>query len=228
MYDDVRVFALEKAVPIFQKLAKGADGRLILGADDFLMIDTGTNQRRQAPFKSSLAPFKPLGAATELLRSVAESMSTLETKLKIQSPVVLINTQEVGQPPVSAQDFHVDIPPTSPATPGFVAIMAMESDVTLLVMPYSGIAVRDFIGFKNGCSTLDQKLPELFPKFKAIRVKLKVGHILLLNGDTVHAGDCGVDGKHGLRIHWYAQADEVLNETFTIEQFGDGFGERFS
>lgn len=65
-----------------------------------------------------------------------------------------------------------------------------------------------------------EKVLQVFPVYSVQRLLMQPGQVILLHGNTVHAGDVGKEGEEGKqwtpRIHCYVQANIVFNATHPI------------
>ncbi len=96
-------------------------------------------------------------------------------------------------------------------------------------MPYSGLHVREYQKLVQNTenSISSTQLTAIVPTFKAVRLQLEVGQVLLMTGDTVHSGDRGIDGKASTRIHWYVMNSNKVDDTYLVDMFGKDFASRF-
>ena len=218
-----RIAMRSKSEAIFEKL-KVENRKFVEDSNGQLEIDVGTGQRRQVPVPGSkLRPLQNVVQGT--LGEVLPAMSVATgVALEVKQPVILVNVQREGEAPVQRQSLHVDL---SEKQKGFVAIVPLEEGVTLLIAPGSGSAVRNFRRLGDSERLSDKALAYLFPETPVIRLELELGMMVLLSGDTVHAGDSGVDGKRSLRMHWYVMNSDVENSTYLVEQFGKEIAVKF-
>ena len=154
--------------------------------------------------------------AGELLSTVAG------TDLRVQNTMVLVN--ELVEPPVGIQCLHSDLPPFEP---GFVGLLLGLSRYTLLVSPGSHWAVQmhqslmDQRSEQGNISEEDIMFMIAVPKL--VRLVIEPGQLVLLHGNTVHAGDAGSAGDMVPRMHFYATKTSVCNETQPVVGLGPLF-----
>jgi hypothetical protein len=144
---------------------------------------------------------------------------------KVQKGVALINRP--GSPPLRAQLIHTDL---SVGRQGFVAIVVLEP-CSVLVSPGSHSAVRQYKGLLGSDVQLhkareaDALASVAVPKL--LRVQMEPGQVLLLHGNTVHAGDAAVGDRKSPRLHFYVQKGKVDNETNPLFPLGKRFAAKF-
>jgi hypothetical protein len=181
------------------------------------------------------------GGAGEMVSSHKRSMAAFEKLLPlklfgakvlvpikrgnevVQKAVMLVNHPgQDGDPPVGEQCFHIDLESNRK---GLVSIVPLEP-VSLLVSPNSHKAVSSYTAMREAG---DKKLTEaqvmrFITAARPVRVEMEPGQVILLHGNTVHAGDAGRPGKWSPRLHYYLTAGAIDNETTPVE----GIGRRFA
>lgn len=166
-----------------------------------------------------------MSRAGEAEAKINEVVGKLDNKsLKIQPPNMLVNVQNEGQQPVSKQSWHVDL---CEDQRGLVAIGAVER-ATLLVFPGSRAEVQEFLRLEKLVADEKIKKTELVAllrsrRFEAVRVVMEPGDLLFMTGDTIHAGDRGVERESSIRIHWYIMEGDTGNSTMHLKHFGSDF-----
>ncbi|GIL96946.1 hypothetical protein Vretimale_2667 [Volvox reticuliferus] len=108
---------------------------------------------------------------------------------------------------------------------GTVAIAAIER-FTLLIFPGSRHEIMELQRLEQLVTASVIEEADLTAwlaarKFKAMRLVLEPGDLLIMSGDTVHAGDRGVDGCGTLRLHWYITEGVAKdNSTTHLSHYG--------
>jgi hypothetical protein len=161
---------------------------------------------------------------------IKEVMAVLgEDKLRLADPNMLVNVQEPGQKPVTKQGWHTDM---AEGKWGIVAIGAVQP-MTLLMFPGSRFEIQEFLRLEQLVADLKIKMVDMDAwlksrSFKAVRLVLKPGDLLFLTGDTIHAGDRGINGQPSLRLHWYITKDGTVdNSTTHLTNYDDDFNQCF-
>ena len=171
--------------------------------------------------------------ACELLEGIAPVRQRITQALesakaggeKVQKGVVLINRP--GSPPLRAQLIHTDM---SVGRKGFVAIAVLEP-CSVLVSPGSHSAIRQYQGLLG----IDKQLHKAreanalasVAVSKLVRMQMEPGQVVLLHGNTVHAGDAAVGDRKSPRLHFYVLKGNVDNETNPLFHLGKRFAAMF-
>ncbi|KXZ41537.1 hypothetical protein GPECTOR_408g247 [Gonium pectorale] len=166
-------------------------------------------------------------SAEEVLMGVAAAMKM--PCARPSAPALLVNKQKPRGPPVECQAPHLDL---GRKQKGISAILALEA-FSLLVYPGSEAVVKEFWRRLDHVSSGDHSPEDMDAwlasrKFRALRMKVEPGDIILLSGHTVHAGDRGEHGHMALRIHWYVtESLYEENETTPLKTLSSEFAEMF-
>ncbi|GLC52398.1 hypothetical protein PLESTB_000624800 [Pleodorina starrii] len=216
--DEARTFAKENAVPIFHEPVLDPQGRCVV-VRGLAQVSVGSGQHRQAPLEAGNEVLCGTRRAVEkVLDSVIRASGV---PYKARNTAILVNMP--GEKPVGPQAFHVDM---APGKDGFVVIVALEPNVSLLLAPGSHVWVKEWARLK-GHGRTEEEAATVVPQQQLVRLSLEVGQVLLLHGNTVHAGDRGVAGEHSLRLHWYVQSGRVANTTYMLPMLSPHFAKRF-
>ncbi|GIM16699.1 hypothetical protein Vretimale_19295, partial [Volvox reticuliferus] len=70
-------------------------------------------------------------------------------------------------------------------------------------------------------------ITNLFSVQRVVRLHMHPGQMVLLDGNTVHAGDAGKPNSWSPRLHVYAQSKKVKNATWPLEAMHESFAEKF-
>ncbi|GIL66534.1 hypothetical protein Vafri_19998 [Volvox africanus] len=90
----------------------------------------------------------------------------------------------------------------------------LESDVS----DVSDMGVEDAVA---------EHITRLMSNQRVVRMHMHPGQIVLLNGNTVHAGDAGKPGLWSPRMHVYLQTVRVKNATWPLEAIHEKFAAKF-
>ncbi len=240
-----------KGYAIFLRPETTTSGALRRNANDegrIIMTNGEGGQRLQAPFHCPAKPRELLTSASiaelaeyekrldryERARKLYVTLKPAATKagelmsavagpgLRVRKAVVLVN--EPVEPPVGAQCLHSDL---TPFETGFVGLLAL-SRYTLLVSPGSHHAVQihqSLMGRSAG--TREADIMPAVPRPQLVRLVIEPGQLVLLHGNTIHAGDAGSVGVMAPRLHLYAMRESVKNETQPAVGLGPHFEAMF-
>ena len=127
---------------------------------------------------------------------------------------VLVNVQGPGQEPVGTQPLHMDLPPSRL---GYVVILSLSDDFTLLVCPGSHNDVR-----RRWCSEhlSEEAFAATMSSSPLVRLKIPRGWVVVMDGNLVHAGDAGKPSSASPRVHWYIQGGRPVDNTVPAESLG--------
>lgn len=197
-------------------------------------LGCGTEQRCQFHFLKELDPaiMKRLSAAerqqveqevelvrafnTELEAALKESLELSSTD-ELQSPVILVTksgaTVRVGSVEADEaqvcdmQAVHCDVRPGREDYK--VVITAVHPNTTVVVQAFSHHAILSTSTYsrllEEDPAAFDSMFGHLCGRFRLVRVELQPGEVLVLHGNTLHAGDRGRQGTVLERIHHYIQ-----------------------
>ena len=234
-------YGRKNGTPIFLEPTTDANGEFCHNQDDGgrLVFSPGEGgQRWQATFEK---PRKPVGegdvsGATD---TVTTTMQKYLQKLQlfnelqpvvqcakkrvegvagpgeeVKKVVVLINHPgKVGDPPVGAQAIHTDLPAMAPGFVGFLGL----SHYSVLVSPMSHHTIRTYETLKNmNPGAAESEIVRAVSAPKMVRVMIEPGQIVLVHGNTVHAGDAGSLGEWAPRLHFCVMRRRVVDETHPI------------
>ena len=232
-------YGREYGQAIFQAEKKGPNGEYLRDKDDegrFLMTYGEGGQRWMASFER-IQPTPMSNGTTkdqydrdmasfqskEPLHSVLEVVFKRATELvrvaigsegyKVHKTVVMVNHPgKEGDEPVGMQAIHIDL---LPFRKGFVGFLGL-SRYSVLVSPMSHHAIRTFETLRKKNPLLeDLDLLHLVSAPKLVRLMIEPGQIVLVHGNTVHAGDAGSLGDWAPAF--YATRGAIDNETSPIE-----------
>ena len=145
--------------------------------------------------------------------------------IHVHKTVVMINHPgKEGDEPVGMQSIHTDL---IAMRHGFVGFLGL-SRYSVLVSPMSHHAVRTLATLKKlhpDCTEADM-LPMLSAP-KLVRLMIEPGQLVLVHGNTVHAGDAGSLGEWAPRIHFYATRGAIDNKPSPIEHVHPLFAKLF-
>ena len=121
--------------------------------------------------------------------------------------------------PGGPQLLHADV---QAGVQSRVVIVALSDDMTLLVAPFSHVTVRGRAYFDHlpTDAEADEIVGMIMPRFPLIRLRLKRGQLIVMDGNTVHAGDAGQPHKYNPCMHWYAVQNSVGNATQPLAIMG--------
>ncbi|KXZ40864.1 hypothetical protein GPECTOR_1718g828 [Gonium pectorale] len=164
----------------------------------------------------------------ELIMPILQTLGPDEEFL-LHWPNLLGNKPVKGLPPVTRQVLHVD---TAFGRISFVIILPLVPHTTLLVAPGSHTWVKAYgehyyEGTPESARAMED-LDKVLPEHKCVRLCLQPGELIILHGNTVHAGDAGRQGDWAPRLHWYVQPDKVENETYLLNMLGKRFADKFT
>jgi hypothetical protein len=231
-------FALLLGTPIFLEPEKGPDGGLLLNKDDgdrILMSSGVRSQRWQAYLEPPQSPSEGEGDAEEHAQELGavERAQVLYDKLKPLSAVganwlnklarsqtevtkvtVLVNRAGgPDAPPVPAQCLHTDLGAGVVGMAGFMPLVPCD----VLVAPFSQHTIMAHEAVMGVSSIAASALAALaVPKHRLVRLQMKPGQIVAVQGNVVHAGSDGVAGEAWPRIHFYVTRKETDNETHPL------------
>ena len=230
-------YGREYGEAIFQAPKKGPNGEYLRDMDDdgrFLMTYGEGGQRWMAAFER-ITPTPMNNDQNEMDMAACKMKETLHNVLdvvidratdivkgvigkncyKVHKTVVMVNHPgKEGDEPVGMQAIHTDL---VPLRNGFVGFLGL-SRYYVLVSPMSHHAIRTFETLRKKNPLLqDSDLLRLVGAPKLVRLLIEPGQIVLVHGNTVHAGDAGIRGEWAPRVHFYATKGMVDNETCPIE-----------
>ena len=180
-------------------------------------MSSGTGQRLMADAKKSKELQPLLLAVSKVIAPIAAHLGVTE-----QKSVVLVN--KTGPQPVGTQAFHTD---TDAGVPGFIAILPFQEKTTMLVACGSRWAVHLAGSRQEKDGVTDEEIAAGIPKWTVARLVMEPGQLVLLDGNTVHAGDAGAPGQTSVRLHWYFMKEPLDNATYPITMLGKVFASLF-
>ena len=139
--------------------------------------------------------------------------------------MVLINLPgKEGDEPVGMQSIHTDL---LPLRQGFVGLLGLFR-YSVLVSPMSHHSIRTLATLeKMNPNATESDLVSMVSAPKLVRLMIEPGQLVLLHGNTVHAGDAGSLGEWAPRMHFYATRGVMDNETSPIEHVHPLFAKLF-
>jgi ectoine hydroxylase-related dioxygenase (phytanoyl-CoA dioxygenase family) len=96
-----------------------------------------------------------------------------------------------------------------------VIIVALEH-MCPLVWPESHKAVKEYDS--NATHKVHKNTQLLQQPYKCVRLWLRPGDVVVMNGNTIHAGDAGVPEQNAARVHYYV-GKEKGNNTYPLAQY---------
>ncbi|KXZ42209.1 hypothetical protein GPECTOR_182g264 [Gonium pectorale] len=213
-----------RTVEIFRDVRTDVDGNLILDkalstrTKEVFDVEYGSRQRKQIVFTTNDA-----NVAKSFRDEVKKRIVDVSAELKLPSEhlvtTLLWNERDVSQPPLERQAAHTD---NAEGQGGAVCIAAIQ-DFTLLVYTHSERIILDYFRIKakvvKGETTEEDLANWLASKtFRPIRLQLRAGDLLFMQGHTVHAGDWATSEGRSYRMHFYiAPRKDMENQTFLFK-----------
>ena len=135
--------------------------------------------------------------------------------LDVNRTVLLINHPgKEGDEPVGMQAIHTDL---HALRQGFVVFLGL-SRYSVLVSPTSHHSIRTLASLqKMNPDSTESDFISMVSAPKLVRLVIEPGQLVLVHGNTVHAGDAGSLGEWAPRLHFYATSSAIDNETMPIE-----------
>jgi len=237
-------YVLDYGQAIFQVPRRGPNGEFCVDENDAgrLLMEYGDGgQRWMAPFERN-EPIPPKGLAVQskidqfnkdmadfmkkecahivLEPVVMHAMDVVQrllvrSGLDVHRTVLLINHPgKEGDEPVGMQSIHTDL---HALRQGFVVFLGL-SRYSVLVSPTSHHAIRTLENLQRTNPDLTESdLITMVAAPKLVRLIIEPGQLVLVHGNTVHAGDAGSLGQWAPRLHFYATSSDIVNETMPIE-----------
>lgn len=227
-------YGREYGQAIFLAPKKGPNGEYLRDMDDggrFLMTSGEGGQRWMAAFERKvpnneqhemdMAACKMKETLHNVLEVVIERATYVvmgvigKNSYKVHKTVVMVNHPgKEGDEPVGMQAIHTDLMALRNGFVGFLGLCRYS----VLVSPMSHHTIRNFEALRKKNPLLqDSDILRLVGAPKLVRLMIEPGQIVLVHGNTVHAGDAGIRGEWAPRVHFYATKGMVDNETCPIE-----------
>jgi hypothetical protein len=109
------------------------------------------------------------------------------------------------------QPLHMDL---AIGDVGYVVILSLSDDFTLVVCPGSHKVAREWY-YDRGAGMSEEDFASKLAALPVLRIRFPMNYIVIMDANTVHAGDVGKGDKGTPRMHWYiAPKDmEIKDET---------------